>query len=357
VSWRYGDGYCGWAPLPPDSFVGVDYSDDGFDIGVGFHIGGDCDGFYGIGPGWYIFLPVNCLGYHSYHGYYHDRGDNYAIINHTTNVTNINVTRNGANAGVTTGGPMLAQVNAVSQTPVERVNLVRTRQPGGGGALTGNSLALYAPRVNPGATAQPSRVVGSVGQATINRGTDITQPLAVNARLAPAPATEAQVQQARMALDHAPASAKVVTDGASVRPILQAPLTSLKPVVREATPSSTFHTPPNTVSNTERAPSTQVVPTIRTYPQTGDEGSAPSRIYYPGTGGGSDFHPSVRPTAPAAPYSPASAYHSGGNSGGGGGSPNGGGASHTESGGGGGGGGYHGGGGSGGSGNPQGQGH
>src|ERR1700733_8084087 len=84
VSWRYGDGYCGWAPLPPDSFVGIDYSDDGFAVGIGFHIGGDCDGFYGIGPGWYIFLPVNCLGYHSYHGYYHDRGDNYAIINHTT---------------------------------------------------------------------------------------------------------------------------------------------------------------------------------------------------------------------------------------------------------------------------------
>ena len=25
VSWRYGDGYAGWAPLPPDSFAGIDY--------------------------------------------------------------------------------------------------------------------------------------------------------------------------------------------------------------------------------------------------------------------------------------------------------------------------------------------
>jgi len=95
VSWRYGDGYCGWAPLPPDSFLGVDYSDDGFGAGVGFHIGGDCDGFYGIGPGCYIFLPVNCLGYRHYHGYYRNRHDNFAIINRTTNVTNVNVTRNG----------------------------------------------------------------------------------------------------------------------------------------------------------------------------------------------------------------------------------------------------------------------
>jgi uncharacterized membrane protein YgcG len=347
VSWRYGDGYCGWAPLPPDSFVGIDYSDDGFAVGIGFHIGGDCDGFYGIGPGWYIFLPVNCLGYRNYHGYYHNRGDNYAIINHTTNVTNINVTRNAANAGVTTGGPMLAQVNAVSQTPVEKVNLVRTHQPGGGGALTAHSLALYAPRVNPGATAQPSRVAGSIGPATINRGADIMRPLAVNARLAPAPVTEAQVQQARIAQDHAPASAKVVTDSALVKPVLQTPLAFLKPVVRQETPSSTFNPSPNTVSNTERAPSTQVVPTVRTYPQTSEEGSTPSRVYYPGAGGGSDFHSTVRPKAPSysPPAAPSAHQSTGGNSGGGGGSSNGGG-------------GYHGGGAPGGNGNQQqGQGH
>ena len=128
VSWRYGDGYCGWAPLPPDSFVGVDYYGDGFALGLGFHIGGDCDGFYGIGAGWYSFLPVSCLGYRNYHGYYRHRSENYALINHTTNVTNLNITRSGAGTTgargfthVTTGGPMLAQVNAVSQMPVQRV--------------------------------------------------------------------------------------------------------------------------------------------------------------------------------------------------------------------------------------------
>ena len=50
VSWRYGDGYMGWAPLPPDSLVGVDYDADD---DSGFHIGGDCDSYYDIGPGWY----------------------------------------------------------------------------------------------------------------------------------------------------------------------------------------------------------------------------------------------------------------------------------------------------------------
>jgi len=342
VSWRYGDGYCGWAPLPPDSFVGIDYSDDGFDIGVGFHIGGDCDGFYGIGAGCYNFLPVDDLGYRNYHGYYRNRGDNYAIINHTTNVTNINVTRNGgATTGgfhhVTTGGPMLAQVNAVSQTPVEKVSLVRTNQPGGGGTLTADSLALYAPHVNPGTTAQPARVAGSIGQTPINRGIDIMRPLAVNARLAPSPATEAQVQAARIAQDHAPASAKVVTDSESVTPVLRAPLTSLKPMARRVMASPAFNTSPNTISNTERVPSTSgLTPTVRTYPGEGG-GGAPSRVYYPetvypsgpssdqthstatGTGGGSESHQYVRP-APAASSSPAAtSIHPGGegNSGGG----------------------------------------
>ncbi len=328
VSWRYGDGYCGWAPLPPDSFVGVDYFGDGFAIGIGFHIGGDCDGFYGIGAGCYHFLPVNCMGYRNYHGYYHNRNDNFALINRTTNVTNINVTRNGgatAGAGgfhrVTTGGPLLAQVNAVAQTPVERVNLVRTNQPGGGGAVTGHSLALYAPQVNPGGSAQPSRVARSIGRVAINRGTDITRPLAVNSRLTPYPATEAQVQEARIAQNHAPAGAKVITDSASVKPVLQAPLTSLKPVAAEVAPTRTFNTAPNAVYNLERTPSTAgVTPTTRTYPQTGQQEGSPSRVYSPstvypsgassypprstttGTGGGSESHDYARPSVPA--YSP-----------------------------------------------------
>ena len=81
VSWRYGDGYCGWAPLPPDSFVGIDYGSPGVDISVGFHIGGDCDSYYGIGAGCYHFVPVAYLGYRSYRGHYANPHNNYAIIN------------------------------------------------------------------------------------------------------------------------------------------------------------------------------------------------------------------------------------------------------------------------------------
>ncbi len=320
VSWRYGDGYCGWAPLPPDSFVGVDYSDDGFAVGVGFHIGGDCDGFYGIGPGWYNFLPVGCLGYRNYHGYYRHRGDNFDLINRTTNVTNINVERNNGNVRVSAGGPMLAQVNAVSQTPVPRVSLIRSNQPDGGGRLSGNSLALYRPHVRPSANVQPSRVAESVAQTTINRGTDIMRPVAVNSRLAPSPATETQVQQARIAQNHAPASAKVLTDSGSVQPVLQTPLTSMKPVTAPAAETSTVRTTPGAIYNTERSPSVQAVPTVRTYPAAGEANGERNRVYNPpgavypsGTpneqphspvtgGGGEESHTYVRPTTPS--YSP-----------------------------------------------------
>ena len=298
VSWRYGGGYAGWAPLPPDSFVGIDYSDDGLAIGLGFHIGGDCDSYYGIGAGWYNFVPVSCLGYRSYHGYYRNRRDNYALINHTINVTSINVKVNAGGAAgfsrVTTGGPMLAQVNAVAQTPVPRVSLFRSNRPGGGGTLAGNSLAIYAPRLNPGRNGQPPRVAGTIGPAVINRGTDITRPLAVNRYLTPPPATEAQVQEARLALLQAPGKAKVLTDGAKVNPVLQGRLTDLKPVTSESAPSRTFNTSPSTMPG--RAPSTAgATQTPRTYPQTGDQG----RVYTPG--------PVYSSSPPAAAYAPHSA--------------------------------------------------
>lgn len=238
VSWRYGGGYCGWAPLPPDSFIGIDYFGAGIDINIGFHIGGDCDSYYGIGPGCYHFVPVNCIGYNNYHGHYVNRGDNYTIINNTSNVTNLNVTRNpgGGHRGgtfghVTTGGPSYNQVNAASTHPVPHVNLVNASQPGGG-HVSGHSLALYAPHLTPGnaSSGQPARVGGSLGQATVNRGLDITRPLAVNRNVSPAPPTQSQVQVAHQAQAHAPTQAKVASSVSPDPAPLPAPLTALKPI-------------------------------------------------------------------------------------------------------------------------------
>jgi hypothetical protein len=238
VSWRYGAGYCGWAPLPPDSFIGIDYGGAGIQISAVFHIGGDCDSYYGIGAGWYHFVPVNYLGAPNYRGHYANRHDNYAIINGTTNVTNLNFNRNGWNgstgrfAAVTTGGPSLAQVNAVSASPVQRVRLTPASQPMGGGRLANNSLALFAPRVAPmsGLSLHPSQVSGSLGQTTVNRGVDITRPLAINGSIAGSAPTPFQIQQARAAQASVPPGARVATASTPVNTVLQKPLTTFQPI-------------------------------------------------------------------------------------------------------------------------------
>ena len=340
VSWRYGDGYCGWAPLPPDSFVGIDYFGDGFDIGIGFHIGGDCDGYYGIGAGWYHFVPVGCLGYSNYRRYYAHRYDNFAIINRTTNVTNINVTRGGNHAAsganfhhVTTGGPSFSQVNAVSQTPVPQVNLVSSHQPGGG-RLTNHSLALFAPRVDPGTSHQsrPGSVTQAVDHPVVNRGTDITRPLAVNPHLTPESPTTEEIQKAQQAQSNAPQRAKIATANTQVNPILNAPLTSLKPTATFSAPSANTST---TISNSARPSFNSEAPPSRTMaPSYSGQGSGAPPVYH--------YHPASPPSSPPAsgPYSPPAGpghyqslpgggnapYHSGNNSGGG--SGNSGGGSH-----------------------------
>ncbi len=245
VSWRYGGGYCGWAPLPPDSFVGIDYIGAGIQISVGFHIGGDCDSYYGIGAGWYHFVPVNYMGYPNYRGHYLPPNQNFTVINHTTNVTNINVASGAPNSGprtfnsVSTGGPSLAQVNAVSATPVPHVRLTSASQPGGGGRVSNNTLAVYAPHVAPttNQALQPAHVAGTIQSSAVNRGVDVTQPLAVNRNIAPAMPTGSQIQKAQLAQYSAPPGAKIATPQTQVASVAQGPITSMNaiPAVHAAT--------------------------------------------------------------------------------------------------------------------------
>ncbi len=243
VSWRYGDGYAGWAPLPPDSMVGVDYDADDVGDDDGFHIGGDCDSFYDIGAGWYNFVPIGCLGERNYRGYYVNRYNNYRLINHTTNMTNLNVARGRGSrgrsfGGVSLGGPSLVQVNAASQTPISRVNLVGTQRVGGG-SLAGGSLSLFAPHVSANAAgeAQPRSLAHSVGRAEVNRGTDISRPMMVSSHLPVTAPSAGQVQQAQLAQANAPVNAKVATPNMPVHSSFNAPLTSMRPAFAQpATP-------------------------------------------------------------------------------------------------------------------------
>jgi hypothetical protein len=233
VSWRYGDGYCGWAPLPPDSLVGVDYADGADDSNDGFHIGGDCDSYYGIGAGWYNFLPIGYLGDSDYRGYYANRYNNYRLINRTTNVTNLNVNRRGEGNfdGVTLGGPSFLQANAQSQTPITRADLAFTDRVGGG-AVNGRSLELFAPRIDIGTvrTARPASFARTTNGVNVNRGTDVSRPLQVTSRLSTGNPTAGQVEQAQLAQRSAPMSANVATMNTAVHSFSGTPLTSMRPM-------------------------------------------------------------------------------------------------------------------------------
>jgi hypothetical protein len=227
VSWRYGGGYCGWAPLPPSTLVGIDFGGDGY----GYQITGDCDTVFGIGPGYYHFVPIGYMGARDYRGHYANRYNNFTIINNTRNVTAILVhSRQGAGSfsRVSAGGPSFSMVNAQSRTQVQRVTLSRSGTVGNA-RLGGGHLAVFAPRLaaTP-AGVRPASVARNLGSVRANRGTNINQPLAVNARVRPAGPSAAQVQAAQGAQRHA-STAGVATVNTRPSQALTTPLTSLRP--------------------------------------------------------------------------------------------------------------------------------
>jgi len=226
VSWRQSDDYYGWAPLPPESGLGIDYFDGGgFGLGLylGFHIGDDCDTAYGIGPGCYNFCSVGYIGDRYPWHHFANRYNNYALINRTRNITNINVNNHwhgGRFGRVHAGGPDVARMNAHSHTPLQHLQLAAATERGANGRIHGNDLSVYAPKIDPNTArnARPHHVSSTIAQATPNRGIDIRHPLAVNAHLRPQAANASQLQAARIAERDIPASAKVAT--VSTRPTM-----------------------------------------------------------------------------------------------------------------------------------------
>ncbi len=228
VSWRYGGGYCGWAPLPPETFIGVEFGNPG-----AFHFGGDVDVSFGIGAGCYNFVAVGDFGERNYRGHFIDHSRNFAIINNTTNITNININRNnggagGAFRGVSVGGPQLSTINAHSRQHVQTVQLAAANQPGRS-TLQGNTLAVYAPHVNAATVhqAKPTRVAQTLTHPTFNRGVSITKPMDVTASVKGTAPTPEAIQAAQTAQLHATSKAKIATEKTVPRTTLTQPLTSM----------------------------------------------------------------------------------------------------------------------------------
>jgi Family of unknown function (DUF6600) len=84
VSWQYGGGYVGWAPLPPSV---------GFEVGVGLRLGG-LSLSTRIQPESYCFVPESSFLQPRISGYLLPRARNVTIIHNTTNITHYGWTDN-----------------------------------------------------------------------------------------------------------------------------------------------------------------------------------------------------------------------------------------------------------------------
>jgi hypothetical protein len=308
VSWRYGGGYAGWAPLPPETIYGAEYGDGGDD--QGFHFGGDVDVSFGIGAGCYNFIEIGDFGDNDYRGHYRNRYDNYRIINQTTNITNINVNhgRRGFNA-VSAGGPQLSDVNSHSREPVRTMQLTRSNAAGRA-SLNGNSLAVYAPRINPNSrnNARPGNVAGTIAHPTFNRGNSIDHPLQVRSGLTPPAPSQTQIAAAHDATLHVPTSAKIATGNAAPRQTFNKPLNTLQPVIHTAAVPSSTSTAPRTEIHAAGAN-----PTFTGQPATRENNAPNGGDYRPGnnrpsTGGETSTPVTYRENSNVAPQQRTSTF-------------------------------------------------
>jgi len=336
VSWRENSDDVGWAPLPPDTLAGIDYDDPGLYFGLGwgwgFHIGDDCDVAYGIGPGCYNFCPVAYIGDPDSWRHFHDRGDNFGLIGRTRNVTNINFNRNGTGrfGRVLESGPSVAALNARARTPIRQARLTAVSAPGSAG-LRGGNLSTFAPRVDPATsrTARPASVSRTLASTSVNHGTNINRPLAVNSRIAPVRATATQVHAATLARGNTAASARIAMTSTHFTRALTRSVTSLRTSAesnRTVQNGAVSHavagtgrleassaTAPSRIRSASVAPRTTWSSSAESAFTGGSVGARVAPSYhgassYAATGGG--YHSSIFPhTSTPAYHSSASAYH------------------------------------------------
>ena len=128
VSWQEGDGYCGWAPLPPAV---------GWSVGVGFggfNLGG------GIDPGWYNFVPERSFLAVNVGRFAVPPDRNVGIFRNTTNITNFR----DVGGRVFNGSMSVQRASQVTGQPVRQLRLANASDPRVA-RVSGNSVAMFRP--------------------------------------------------------------------------------------------------------------------------------------------------------------------------------------------------------------------
>lgn len=157
VSWRKGNDFVGWAPLPPEAQ---------FDRQTG--IRNWADSYYDIGPEQYAFVPANEFGRKLSPREILPSERNVTIINQTTNVTNITYN----NSVIVDRGPSYDDLRARSRQPIERFRLERTKDSTNERPVfRGEVVALPTVDFHPAEReARPPRVTRNIAQPVVERG-------------------------------------------------------------------------------------------------------------------------------------------------------------------------------------------
>jgi hypothetical protein len=128
VSWQEGNGYCGWAPLPPAVGWSVGVGFGGFDLGVG------------IDPGWYNFVPERSFLAVNVGRFAVPAFRNAAIFRNTTNITNFR----SVGGRVFNGSMSVQRAAQLTGQPVRQLRLANASDPRVA-RVSGNSVAMFRP--------------------------------------------------------------------------------------------------------------------------------------------------------------------------------------------------------------------
>jgi len=161
VSWRKSNDYVGWAPLPPEAR---------FDQRTGIH--NWSDNYYDIGPDQYCFVATREFGAQRAESTILPPERNVAIVNQTTNVTNITYN----NTTIVNEGPNYDEVRAQSRESMQRFRLERNAsvdlnveapRP----LVQGETVIVAAPVISaPQASERPRAVKQNITQVTVDLG-------------------------------------------------------------------------------------------------------------------------------------------------------------------------------------------
>lgn len=137
VSWRYNEGYFGWAPLGPEYEFTVNMSN------------------YSCPNDWWTFIPSQYIYSGNYYRYWSGPRGNNTLITRTTIINNVFVTNNAQYVS----GPHLQQVQQVSKQPVQIYKITNSTSLNTRVTQRTNTIRMYRPaEVRPLAASHGRRV-------------------------------------------------------------------------------------------------------------------------------------------------------------------------------------------------------